>query len=949
MSTFPIIENIADLLREIEDWDIDSFEFNPPVSDFSDEKDIINVDNLMSPPDFNECEELAKDQFGKSIKLNNTQLQQLRKKGTFKIPSKRFEDQDHVWCVSKFLQSGTDNLKESFLNGLAKSGEHFVVYIPNRMYAGKYFTLFGSIKQIISSIIDIPSILIGNRNMQNKYPNHIIHAKLKEFMEETVVSTMIRSYDEGKNKIVFESNEGVCVGIIISKYNQMLEKLKIPYQDFKYAWDKNTVSRRKELHTIHNDNVLSQNDIAKIVVNKENEILQQEIYDLIKRVLDKEDADSLVNLIESISYLRNYVIQYEKNKLLALQDYQKSLKEKNIILSRIDQWVNRKTANFEKDWINKNPIDNMLLKLSENLNGQEKCVFDTHLNIKKSPEYSKLEKELKSEKIPSRVYKFYFKIWNHNKWKIINKNGRHRLNKYSKVTTSTSYPGWRIANLAMGAASLFNNGVNFLLSNMVMGKFGFRSMYGLKDFSADYDVDHEGVVVTKYTFKTWFGRLASLYDNISKSIADFENKPEHGILGKSFTRIFNRIWNYVFKGFFGTILISVGHPLLVLINTIISIAGTLTSPLWAILGALLIYLFCIFIYDLDSPNDNQMTILPLFRTVLDKFLVRGIMQMLGSLIGIGFHVIAGLLTFAWSGFINSIKYCYDSTIYHTVLKFKARLPSGDDFLVKRVSGPGLSTKYFYLIDHDLALVLIQYILEEMEMEAYKQQMKNKINKPRNDLLEFYDRFNIIGLKANHENEHIKGFTATRDTLEKKLSEIENDYWKSHKIRNSIKGSNNIRMDTRNLSTAINKGAEICEAFVPDRILARLGPASTFFWVHKNLERNDWHGLATYCLKRIFGESIVEPFENTDTDGFHLVVKETNAKKLLSKLFKGNIDDNMELETQYPVLNFGLVESDVKVVTPDNVFSQHPYESMLVINDKYLKNNAVPIDETVVDV
>ncbi|XWV26920.1 hypothetical protein QJ857_gp0130 [Tupanvirus soda lake] len=944
MSATPIIENIALLLDQIEDWDVGSFNFNTPISEFSNQNDILDVDNLISPPNFDECMDLAKDQNGKSIKLNNTQLKQLRSKGTFNIPSNRFEGQDHVWCVSKFLQSGTDNIKESFLDGLAKSCEHFIVYIPNRIYSGKYFTLLSSIKQIISSIIDIPSIIIGNRNMQNKYPNHIIHSKLKEFIEETVVSTLIKSYEEGKKKIVFESNEGMHVGIVTSKYNQMLEKLQVPYQDFKYDWDKNTVSRKKELYAIYNDNKLTHNIIMRIVANKENEILQQKIYDLVKIVLNNEEAESLINLIKCIGYLRNSVVQYEKNKLFAIQNYQKILKENNNVLSRIDQWVNRKTTNFEKDWIKKNPIDQMLFKISENLNGQEKCIFDTHINVIKSPEYSKLEKELNSTKTPSRTYKFHFKIWNHNKWKIVNKNGRYRLDKYNKITTSTSYPGWRITNMVLRTAQFFNNGVNMLLSNMIMGQFGLRSLYGIKNYNADYNVNHEGIIITKHNFKTWLGRLSSLYDDISKSIADFESKSDHGILGKNFTRFFNRIWNYLFKGFFGTILIFVGHPLLVLINTIISIVGTLSSPLWAFVAALMVYLWSVFIYDIDSPNGNQMTILPLFRTVLDKFFVRGIMQMLASLLGIGFNVVAGIFTLTWTGFINSIKYGYDSILYHTLLKYKAKIPSGDDFLVKHISGPGLSSKYFYLIDYNLALVLIQYVLEEMEMEAYKQQMKNKINGPRNDLLKFYDQFKTVGLQADSESEHIKGFTATRDTLEKKLRDIVDDYWKSHRIRYNFKGHDGIRMDARNLSIAINNGADICEAFVPDKILSRLGSASAFFWVDKNLEINDWRGLATYCLVRLFGESIVEPFENTDKDGFHLVVKETNATKLLSELFKGTIGDNMEVDTYYPVSNFSCVESDVKVVTPDNVFSQHPYESMLVINDKYLKNNIIPIDE-----
>src|SRR5437870_9545689 len=128
-----IINTIREQLNDFCDWDLDTFDFNVPISTFSEEIDTININSLIVPPDFNELKNLAKTPDNHSIRLNSSQLQELRTKGKISVPSKNFEGQNHVWTVSKILQSGTDNIKESFFDGLADASEHFVISIPDRI------------------------------------------------------------------------------------------------------------------------------------------------------------------------------------------------------------------------------------------------------------------------------------------------------------------------------------------------------------------------------------------------------------------------------------------------------------------------------------------------------------------------------------------------------------------------------------------------------------------------------------------------------------------------------------------------------------------------------------------------------------------------------------------------------------------------------------------------
>ena len=81
----------------------------------------------------------------------------------------------------------------------------------------------------------------------------------------------------------------------------------------------------------------------------------------------------------------------------------------------------------------------------------------------------------------------------------------------------------------------------------------------------------------------------------SASRANFEAQPDSGFLGKGVTRLFHRVWNYVFKGLIGafaewcsvppylqyflpgTSMIVVGMPLLVTANVALSLVSYLKN------------------------------------------------------------------------------------------------------------------------------------------------------------------------------------------------------------------------------------------------------------------------------------------------------------------------------------------------------------------------------------
>ena len=58
-------------------------------------------------------------------------------------------------------------------------------------------------------------------------------------------------------------------------------------------------------------------------------------------------------------------------------------------------------------------------------------------------------------------------------------------------------------------------------------------------------------------------------------------------------------------------------------------------------------------------------------------------------------------------------------MFNAVIRKRARVPAGDSFVCRRVSGPGLASNYFYQIKTEQALVALEARMEIDEIEAYK--------------------------------------------------------------------------------------------------------------------------------------------------------------------------------------------------------------------------------------
>jgi len=98
---------------------------------------------------------------------------------------------------------------------------------------------------------------------------------------------------------------------------------------------------------------------------------------------------------------------------------------------------------------------------------------------------------------------------------------------------------------------------------------------------------------------TFISRLVALWRHVRESRTKFEQTPDRGteskssrpsnsiwvcwflgFLGKNMQRFFNRFWNYIIKGFIGTVAVCAVYPASCLLISTGSLALGLLSPIW---------------------------------------------------------------------------------------------------------------------------------------------------------------------------------------------------------------------------------------------------------------------------------------------------------------------------------------------------------------------------------
>jgi hypothetical protein len=182
------------------------------------------------------------------------------------------------------------------------------------------------------------------------------------------------------------------------------------------------------------------------------------------------------------------------------------------------------------------------------------------------------------------------------------------------------------------------------------------------------------------------------------------------------SRHINVFVNYVLKGALGTLACLVVLPATFVLCSTLSVLMALTAFLWVPMGSALIHLVFLLFYDFDGISA--------FNAVLWSAIVNIVGQ--GILVPLVTGVIALVICPIGAVAVGTMallrKACrdaWDTVMFKLFLEKSARVPSQNNFLAKRISGPGLASEYFYQIKPEQALVALETRMELAEVAAFE--------------------------------------------------------------------------------------------------------------------------------------------------------------------------------------------------------------------------------------
>ncbi|EEB13018.1 conserved hypothetical protein [Pediculus humanus corporis] len=604
-----------------------------------------------------------------------------------------------------------------------------------------------------------------------------------------------------------------------------------------------------------------------------------------------EQANSVVLMHRAVENVQKKLKTTKENLKLRLEYM-------HPVLCRIRPWMRDKLRKAEAKFIEEcqwSAHEEALVLCNNNRLSQTVYFLNRDLTFMKERE-PVLLKELRKVKNPTRSFHWLTQIWMPTHW-IIKRSFQGTteiiptvlsstptsittprsdpsqpvflVEKENVRVTTTRWPMWRWINYCHRTWAWTWNAM-FLLGIVIpwCSPVSFRALFSVEPFMPDLELSQvNGTLFPKKSSvtPTLCSRLSSLWRHISKSRTHFETKPDTGFIGKGMTRHLNRIWNYIIKGFFGTLAWATLFPIICIVISGVSIVIALSAVLWMPMFTLFLHLFMAVLYDLDNPDPSKNKYFVFLEAIIWNILIQGCMQPIAAIIvGAIICPIISLFILAVAFTRYGARLTWDAAMFHLIIKKRGRIPASDSFVVKRIAGPGLASDYYYQIKPEQALASLEARMELDELSAYQHEMEQIIMQPTKDFSQFVEccftpfsaQISKTGVYSVLEKECQDLLACLHEKLERRRRELNNGL--SGTVRSKIK------LTATHLKIALQQGALMLERFYPTHVLQRLPATEEEFWEARGLGVNDWSGLVALIFADIFSLDFLTPLDDTDT-------------------------------------------------------------------------------------
>lgn len=613
------------------------------------------------------------------------------------------------------------------------------------------------------------------------------------------------------------------------------------------------------------------------------------------------------------------------------QEHESLLIKRYPVRSRISKWLNERLEEFRNDFISQNQWSAHQQAIDDcKQQGLEQTVYFLHRDLifMRDREHV-LKKELSRVKKPNRVFQFSCRIWFPHRWVI----KRHLYGEVESIPTiiaespisrttadqhpstpdepsftvektivhktSTRMPFWRWVNYCYRTLTWTWNAM-FFLGMMIpyCSPVSLRALFSPTPFMANLKLNPVNGTLCpdpRSRVKTLVFRLHDLWSHVRRARHDFENEPETGFLGKSFTRHFNRFWNYGIKGALGSfVLVTVFVPVCLTVS-LLSLLAAFTAPLWMPIVTLFYHLGAILFYDFDHPDDLLLhRLFYIVETLLFRLLFAGCLQPIVAIVAaVVILPLTAFVIFSAGLIRRCLRAAWDAFMFHAIIKKRGRVPSRDGFTVRRIAGPGLASNYFYQVRPEQALAAAEAHMELHELNAWKDRCIQVIEQPKEDYRRFVEQcFGPFSAGLSEDGVYKDLMKETKQYQQLLLQEVDK---RKQRLNTGLNPDlqTRIRLTSRELKVVIAQTSKMLEDFYPEHVIRRLAKRENDFWEDRHLEQDDWQGLATQLLTEVFSTSFLTPLEETDTC-FKLQVHHLNLMRYIEMLKSAEFRDDLDV-------------------------------------------------------
>ncbi|CAL8081911.1 unnamed protein product [Calicophoron daubneyi] len=432
---------------------------------------------------------------------------------------------------------------------------------------------------------------------------------------------------------------------------------------------------------------------------------------------------------------------------------------------------------------------------------------------------------------------------------------------------STRYFLWRwLVFFVCTYTWLLRTGQLFFIIIPFRSAFSLTALFKPTPIYLKLDLDQStGYLFYNRTFyqDTLISRLCRIWRNIRASRIAFDATPSKGLLDKAAARPLHRVWSYVFRGFLTSLILILVWPPLCLIVSFTSLLLGLCIPFVIPLVSLILHFLGILFWDAYKPATRSNRLFPLFEVIINHFLLRFLFQTIFAFLT-GFFVcpILAVLHVFWAIVRCVSRSIWDALIFHLVLRRLARVPAREDFMVKRIAGPGTAANSFYEAHPVDVLIILICQLELLELRLWRRQMEALADKP----IELYQRL-IKGLSWLSVTPQIDGNVYTSLCRHTKSWHSSIQYTADEYLNLKANQLHRIKLSDRDLRLTLRMGSELTEYFYQHRISPRLAELKLVplnWWSTFGLGVDDFLGLCTNLLGKTFGEQFFTCIMETDT-------------------------------------------------------------------------------------